>query len=524
MNVCRQRMNAGWSFAMCAAVLSLFVGCATVETNRDFPTEPLFPFSATGEAIQPDRWWTEFGNDDLDTLVEQALGQNFDLAVALQRLRAARAVVRREASDLVPDLDGVIGSDASFGPGSDPSSVTWGLDAAYQVDLWGQIQSRVDAERFRAQATQEDYHTVALSLAADVARTWFSLIESHAQLELLNLQLETNRNGLKAQESRFRFGDEGGAPDVYRQRQLVQATLEQVIVERSRVEVLEHQLAVLLGEQPQTAIYQPGSALPELPPLPVVDVPEELLIRRPDVRADFLAYVAADRDLASAISARFPRLNLSGSLVNSAASSDNFLRDWFLSIGGQLIAPLFDGGQRRAEVDRTGSVACQRHNEFGQTILIALQEVEDGLALERYQQQRIERLKEQVELAGLAAEVLKLRYSINTASFLDYLSATQSQQRLQRELLSARLELIFIRIGLYLAMAGDFDTRPQTVVGTVPEPALQNDGAFEKQGLEDVPPDLPAPEAPPNTEIPPSVREANATNRSAERSTTVPPQ
>ena len=494
MNAHRHSMHRKLVTWLAIGLLCLLSGCASVESNRTFPTQPLERFSTNNDSEnlsrQPDRWWTEFGNIDLNAHVEQALGDNFDLAVALQRLRAARAVVRREASDLVPDLDGVVSPDASFGPGPDPSRINWGLETSYQVDLWGQIQSRVDAERFRAEATQADYHAVALSLAAEVARTWFSLIESHAQLVLLNQQLKNNRDGLKLQESRFRFGDEGGAPDVYRQRQLVQATLEQVVVERSRVELLEHQLAVLTGRQPQAAIYGPGTELPKLPPLPDVGPPTELLMRRPDVQAAFLAYAAADRDLASAISARFPRLNVSGSLVNAAASSNNFIRDWFLSMGGQLIAPLFDGGQRRAEVDRTGSVACQRHNEFGQVILVALQEVEDSLASERYQIQRIERLEEQVELAGLAAEQLRQRYSIGTASYLDFLSATQSQQRLQRELLSARLDLVFIRIGLYLAIAGDFDTQPQAVVGFSMDTALNTDRTWDE-----VPPPAPTPDA-----------------------------
>ena len=261
------------------------------------------------------------------------------------------------------------------------------MDASYQVDLWGQIRSRVDAERFRAQATQADYHAVALSLAAEVTRIWFSLVEAHAQLELLDEQLETNRNGLKAQEFRYGEGDERGAADVLRQRQLVQATLEQVVVVEARVEILEHQLAVLTGQLPQSATYYPGADLPELPPLPYTGLPSELLMRRPDVRADYLAFRAADQDLSAAVSAQYPRLNIGSSLINAATSSDNLFRDWFFSIASQLIAPLFDGGQRRSEVDRASALACQRFNEYGQTMLIAFQEVEDNLALERYQVQ-----------------------------------------------------------------------------------------------------------------------------------------
>ncbi len=140
---------------------------------------------------------------------------------------------------------------------------------------------------------------------------------------------------------------------------------------------------------------------------------------------------------------------------------ETLFRDWFVSIGGQLIAPLLDGGQRRAEVDRTAAVAGQRFYEYGQTMLNAFREVEDSLALERYQIERIERLDAQVHLAEQASGQLREQYLIGDADYLDVLSAIQSQQRLQREVLSARLELILIRIGLYLALAGDFDTRPQ---------------------------------------------------------------
>lgn len=445
-------------------LLLLLTGCAVREVHRDYPTRDLTPFSDSGESVVPDRWWTAFQDPDLNLQVEHALGNSFDLAIALQRLRAARALTRREASDLFPDVNGILASDSAFGPGPNQTRATWGLDASYQVDLWGAIQSRVDAERFRANATQADYHAVALSLAAEVARTWFALKEAHAQLALLERQFKTNRDGLIAQEVRWGVAAGGGSPDVLRQRQLVESTLEQQVVVRARVAVLEHQLAVLQGELPQAARYETGAELPDLPPLPRTGAPSELLMRRPDVRGDYLAFVAADHDLASAISAQYPRLNLTGSLINSADSADTLFRDWFASIGGQLIAPLIDGGQRRAEVDRTAAVVSQRFNEYGQTMLIAFQEVEDNLALERFQIQRIKHLNTQATLAEQASVQLRQRFITNDASFLDILSSEQAAQRLQREILSARLDLILIRIGLYLALAGDFDPCPQPVV------------------------------------------------------------
>ena len=111
-------------------------------------------------------------------------------------------------------------------------------------------------------------------------------------------------------------------------------------------------------------------------------------------------------------------------------------------------------------------------------MLVAFREVEDNLALERYQIQRIERLKEQERLAGEASFALSLRLATEDASFLDILSSVQSEQRLQREILSARLDLILIRIGLYLALAGDFDTCPQLSI----ESQLEDQTETEKPG------------------------------------------
>ncbi|WP_182866579.1 TolC family protein [Rhodopirellula sp. JC639] len=445
----------GWIVTL---LLSTLAGCAGREVAGTFRNESPPPFSASGSEGMPDRWWLVFDDPGLNGHINQALANNFTLAAALDRLSAARALTRREASDLWPDVDGVAEIASVFGPGSDRTSYTLGFDTSYQVDLWGQIESRVQAERLRASATREDYQAIALTLSAEIVSTWFSLIEARAQLALVEEQIETNRNGVIAQELKFGSGEVGG-PDVLRQRQLVESTLEQSVVVKARIDVLEHQLAVLLGDLPQQAKFYTGSELPALPPLPDTGLPSELLQRRPDVRRDYLAFMAADRDLAAAISAQYPRLNLSGSVLNIAEKPETLFRDWFVAIGGQLIAPLFDGGQRRAEVDRAAALLRQRFNEYGETMLTAFREVEDNLALERYQLERLKHLESQSESARQASDQLRRRYLFREADYLDVLSATTAEQRLQRETLAARLELLLIRVNLYLALAGDFDTQ-----------------------------------------------------------------
>jgi NodT family efflux transporter outer membrane factor (OMF) lipoprotein len=433
-------------------------GCANPEDTGPLPAEDAPAFSISGEAAAPDRWWTAFEDPSLNRQIDRALDENYSLAAAWQRLRAARALAEREASDLWPDLDGIAEAEStSDSEDGDETRFALGLEASYEVDLWGRIQSRVEAERFRASATRADYDTAALSLSAEVANAWFTLVEARAQLALVNDQLETNRTVLDLLESRFAAGQISSA-DVLRQRQLVEATREEAVVVRSRIDVLEHLLVVLQGRPPQAATYDSGAALPDLPPLPDTGLPADLLTRRPDVRREYLTLQAADRDLASAVSDQYPRINLTASLTTAAEDPENLFEDWVASIAGQVAAPLFDGGQRRAEVERTDAVKRQRLAEYGRTVLGAFREVEDALARESRQLERIERLLAQLELARETSRQLGTQYLNGVTDYISVLSAIIEEQRLQRESLTARLDLLRFRVALYRALAGDFET------------------------------------------------------------------
>jgi NodT family efflux transporter outer membrane factor (OMF) lipoprotein len=480
-----------------ALLLLVVAGCANpINIGPTDTGQPPPPFSDSGTDQQPERWWTAFNDPELDQQINQAFESNYSLAAAMQRVRTARALTRREASSLFPAFNGIADIGTNFGPGPNQSTYTFALDGSFQVDLWGQIESRVQAERLRTEARCADYHALAITLSADIARTWYSLIEANAQVELLKEQIQTNRDGLIIQESRFALGLIRSA-DVLRQRQLLESTLEQAVVADQRIETLEHQLAVLLGQMPQSASFNPGATLPDLPPLPEAGLPIELIRRRPDVRGIFLAMNAANRDVASAISAQYPRFNLSGSVLTAAENPETLLKDWFASIGGQLIAPLLDGGLRRSEVERTSALLCELFNQYKQTVLIAFREVEDSLAQEKYQLRRIEHIKEQVKLAVQSYDQLRGQYLIGDAEYLDVLSAIQAQQSLQRQLLSAQLELVLIRISLYVALSGDFDPcqpqlqvapgAPNTGTGTVPE-SDEPDANMDDPQVVDLPP------------------------------------
>lgn len=460
-----------------------WVACVRPTPEVEPTVTPPGAFSESGTVEAPERWWTAFGDPVLDELVERALSSNLDLASTWYRLREAEAVAERAGADLLPSLDadatgrlrradaGGLGDFTE--PGDDPTDdpddpedgevssetrqeeLRLGLTATYEVDLWGRIRSAVDAERLRLEATRLEVRTAALSLSAEVVRTYFQVIEARDQLALLDSQIEANEKVERLLENRFGSG-QVRAVDVLRQRQLVESTREERIVVESRKRVLEHLLAVLVGRPPKNVVGV-ASDLPALPPLPETGVPAELLRRRPDVARAHRLLEAADRDLAAAVAARYPRLSLTASVTTSNEGAEKLFEDFTRTLVGNLLAPVFRGGALEADVERGEAVRAQRLYGWGQTTLEALREVEDALALEAAERRRVASLERQLRWAEQSYEQLRIEFFNGLGNYVDVLLSQTEKQRLRRDLVSARRLLLERRVALYRALAGGFE-------------------------------------------------------------------
>ncbi|MGM0575708.1 MAG: TolC family protein [Myxococcota bacterium] len=445
--------------ALAVLAPGLWLHCAAPDVETSLPVEPPERFSRSGGAAVPERWWAAFDDSRLDGLVEEALRSNLDLKTAWERLREARAVVDRESSGLLPDVDAVLEGEIRRPEDTarDLEQLWLGLAADYEVDLWGRIRSSIQAEEHRARASHLDYRTAALSVSAEVARTWFRVIEARGRLALLEEQVEANEKVLDLLESRFASGQVRRV-DVVRQRRLLESTRELEHTARADLAVSQHQVAVLLGRPPTAEVDGEDRNLPAPPPVPETGVPGELVKRRPDVRRAHSLLLAADREMAAAVADRYPRLSLSARAGTEGSTASELFEGWFVSLAANLLAPLFDGGEREAEVDRTAAVTRQRLYEYGQTALVAFREVEDALARERQHAERIRSLADQVDLARQASERLRVEYLNGVTDYIDVLTALTEEQRLRRDLLAARRALLEARVGLYRALAGGFET------------------------------------------------------------------
>ena len=474
----------------------LLAACQTTTQDYQPPVTVPTTFSATGEAVLPDKWWQSFGDPVLDRLTEQALTGSLTVRAAWDRLAQARATARKAGADLYPTLDGKAGltgsrtraaasSASSRKEISNDTDISLGLSSSYEIDLWGGIRSSRDAAEFDLKSSEENVRTAAITLSAEIATTWYQLVEKTGQIELLQSQVETNQQVLDLTTLRFQRG-QVSATDVLQQRQLVESSRGSMIVAQSEAQVLEHKLAVLMGRSPTEIEIPRVNALTTLPPLPDTGLPADLVRRRPDIRQAHYAVLAADRRTAAAIADRFPQLTLSASLSTSGDYLRDLFSNWVGTLAANLVAPLFDAGLRKAEVERTRAVTAEALDTYGQSVLEALQEVEDALVRERNQRRYLESLERQMELSDQSLERIRDTYINGGADYLKVLDALLTNQSLERTHLEAQRALIDYRIDLCKAIGGGWQMDDPTDSGIAGEDndthAQRRDAAERQKG------------------------------------------
>lgn len=452
-----------WAVQWQALVLLLITvaltisACASQIKEVRPPVEVPDQFSSSGTGILPDRWWLDLADQDLNSLIDKALADNLSLKSAWDRLDQAQAVARQAGADRYPLMDLEAGAARAYtrenGISGNSNNFSLGLVAGYEVDLWGRIRATKDAADLDVNASREDLMTAALTLSAQVASTWYQLVEQYGQRNLLNEQTDTNEKVLKVVTLRFRRGH-AGAADVLQQRQLVESKHGEKAQVEAKIKVLENQLAILLGCPPSEPPARQVAVLKDLPPLPHAGLPADLIRRRPDIRSAFYRVQAADQRVAAAIADRFPRISLSAQLTGSDEQVGNLFDNWLSTLAANLVGPVVDAGKRKAAVAQTRAVTAEKLHDYGQAILDALGEVEDALALEKRQHEYISSLDRQLELSGQAIERVRDSYMKGAEDYLRVLDALLTHQQLQRTRLAAEREIIQDRIDLCRALGG----------------------------------------------------------------------
>ncbi|WP_409266364.1 efflux transporter outer membrane subunit [Massilia sp. BHUDP2] len=446
----------------------VLAGCAMAPQPAPAPTLQV-PLAwrtapAADAAITRD-WWKYFGDPQLDALVRRALDNNGDLRIARARLQEYAARVRIAGSAQQPSLNFSFAPARAraIGPLGQPVEVTslvGTVQAAYELDLFGRLASTTQAARFDALSQEAALEAAALSVAANTASGYLNLLGLDAQLALARQTLASRERSFALARHQFEVGYSSRLEMSQAEAEL-HATAGVVPQMERAIAQQEQALNLLAGGSPGP-VARGGPLLALRMPLPAPGLPSELLRRRPDIAQAERAVAAADASLAAARDQLLPSIRLTASAGLEGASVARLLRSpvelW--SIGGSVLAPLFDAGRLRAQAEIAGTVRDRAIYTYENVVRGAFAETENALA-------GIDGLRRQLTEAEArrtaANEVLRVahnRYANGYASYLEELDAQRNAFGAENTVLQLRASLLAAHVDLYRALGGGWTPAP----------------------------------------------------------------
>ena len=464
-----------------ALSVALLSGCAIgPDYQRPQTAAPLEYKQAAGwtqanpsDSLARGAWWELYGDQQLNGLVEKLNSSNQTIAQSEAQFRQAQALVRSARGAFLPSADLSVGKTrSSQGTGSSNSSLTSSssgirdtlnaqVGVSWEADVWGKLRRGLEANEASAEASLADLAAMRLSQQSELVQNYLQLRVIDEQKRLLEATVEAYQRSLKMSENQYRAGISGKDAVAQAQTQLrnTQASLIDLIWQRAQ---FENAIAVLTGQAPAGFNLTQINNVPKLPQIPV-SLPSQLLERRPDIASAERSVIAANANIGVAKAAYYPDFSLS---LSGGYSSSQY-QDWisvpnrFWSVGPKISLPLFDGGQRSAEVDRNEAMYDQTVAKYRQTVLDGLREVENYMV-----QLKVlgdESVVQEQALAS-ARESLRLtsnQYKAGLIAYLDVVSVQTTALSTERSVLNLLQSRLIASVKLIAALGGGWDGKTE---------------------------------------------------------------
>lgn len=468
-----------FNLTLTALVVALVLaGCSTAkppdQVKLDLPTQyrekseqldGAWKVAAPADNTDRGAWWTVYGDNDLGKLIVEATMSNPNLAMALARVKDARATVGVVDADRGVQLDAGVGPTRVGNAQTTATTYRAPLSFSYEVDLFGRLSDSSRAARLDADGQEAAYRSVLLALQSDVAQLYFTIRSLDSEIDVLQKTIALRQEGLDLAQRRFDAGDtsELDVAQAKTEWATTSAELEGVNRERARS---DHALAILLGKAPAefTLAVVPFNA-------PIVTVPaglpSDLLERRPDIAQAQRQLAASSARIGAAKAAFFPKLLLTG----SAGYESNELRDlfkwssrsWMLGpvVGTLLSMPLFDGGRNRSNLARADANYEGMVANYRQQVLVGFRDVEDNLSALRTLDRQMVFEEQAIKSAQLAARLADSRYRNGSASYFEVIDAQRSNLSSQRSRVRSAGQRAVASVGLIRALGGGWESPVQ---------------------------------------------------------------
>lgn len=473
LSTCRVRVG----LILCTAVLQ---ACAVGPDYRAPDTSPPQAWHALAQSaavtLEPRAtadadWWGAFNDPLLSGFIERAVRANYDVDQAVARVREARARQRIATADFFPRVSGSVSGSHSDGRSDSNVIVSAGardiydagLDASWELDLFGGVRRSREAATAQLQASQADLNDVLITLLGDVALNYTNYRTAQARIAFAQRNLASQAEVYDITRWRAEAGL-SAALDVEQARTNLEQTRAQIPTLEANQAAFANRLAVLLGEQPGALAAQLDAVqpIPVAPTSLVTDVPANVLRQRPDVRRAERQLAAQSAQIGVATAALYPSLSLSGSIgVQATALKDLSSADAVKSAGIGLNIPIFNGAALRQSVKVQNAVFDQLLAAYQATLLLALEETDNAFTAWLTERRRYESLVAAVDSSRRATELAVMQYNSGLVDFEAVLSAQRAQTSLEDQLALSQGDLTGNTIRLYKALGGGVDRLPQ---------------------------------------------------------------
>jgi outer membrane protein, multidrug efflux system len=433
--------------------------------------------------IEIQKWWTLFNDPMLDRFISQAEKSNLDLRVAVARVKEARAQLAVATGEKIPLIDAVgTGTHAktsgNIGAGEGTTGITYsiGLDASWEIDLFGRISRSIEAATGDYQASEEDRIDVMITMYSEVARAYLSIRTFQARLTASKGNIKSQREVLELTQSKFKHGL-AAALDVAQAERVLASSEAEVPPLRSDLAQAINNIGVLLGKPPGTFhdTLRVQKAIP-IPPVKVaVGVPADLLRQRPDIRRAERELAAQTARIGLATADLYPSFSLVGTLGLTSISAGDLLTgsSSFYTFGPSLKWNILDGSRIRNRIKVEDARTEQSLLAYEQAVLNALKEAEN--AMTAVVEQRME-FEAQMRSADAARRALRLSTKLYKDGLLDFQDVLDSQRSLfsiENEVAASKGQAAQNLVNLYKALGGGWNppaSLPETAKKPNPSP------------------------------------------------------
>lgn len=449
--------------------------------------------SVTTDAPPSPEWWRVFGDPELTSLEQRVARSNLSVREATFRLVESRAQRMSTRAALFPQLNGngeylrayapnrliqrTLQNSVSNLPISNPTIDgirqevgethlppvdlwTDGIDASYEVDLWGRVRRQVESATAQVEESADTRRSMLISAEAEIARDYVQLRGLQAELAIQRENLVSAQQSLVLSQQRY-AGGLVTELDVDQARAQVETTASQIPNDEQQATEEINAIGLLLGEPPQALASELAAAqpIPPIPPAVPVGLPSELVLRRPDVREASAALHAATAQTGVAVASFYPRLTLTGNLDEIALQ----FRDLFTwqsvaaTFGPSVSLPIFEGGRLRAQLRLSKAQQAEAAVNYEQVVLQAWRDVDNALTAYAAEQKRREQLSASVASARRSLDLSTAQYAHGLTNFLNVLDAQRTLLQSQQQLVNSTATVSSNLVQLYTALGGGWE-------------------------------------------------------------------